>query len=442
MSLDDPRPWPYAPPICPDALASCVLYALQVRRRCEELARQLEEQGDEMAALQGEMMAHSGEARVVDALRRKMVKLEEASGVEIDKLTRALDKHKREIVSLNGELTRSRREEERLRRHVRQLEAEVKTFQRRAAASSRARPAERDRYGSRERSVSADGSRVGLSPGQQLPGRTPVAARSTASSRASSVNSSTAASRAGSVTHGSRGGSRASSHAASRSASADRSRASSADRSRPSSSRASSTEHSRPPSRDSRSGGYRSKSADEKRRAPAPPSLERAAREALLQTAMQRRSKGLAPLRGSAQNRAPPPARSSLYVASAKAAANGAAPRTSSANRRAGSDGGYSSDEWAHHGGSRSTSLRPPSAGRAKENRAKQTARPLSNSKRAPSAEKSRRPALEEEGVSERGHHVRIPAAMMTYDASDDIKDIDRRLDALQQFLSAAKAPR
>ena len=157
---------------------------------------------------------------------------------------------------------------------------------------------------------------------------------------------------------------------------------------------------------------------------------------------MQRRSKGLAPLRGSAQNRAPPPARSSLYVASAKAAANGAAPRTSSANRRAGSDGGYSSDEWAHHGGSRSTSLRPPSAGRAKENRAKQTARPLSNSKRAPSAEKSRRPALEEEGVSERGHHVRIPAAMMTYDASDDIKDIDRRLDALQQFLSAAKAPR
>ena len=28
------------------------------------------------------------------------------------------------------------------------------------------------------------------------------------------------------------------------------------------------------------------------------------------------------------------------------------------------------------------------------------------------------------------------------YDAEDDIQDIDRRLNALQQFLSAAKAPR
>ena len=28
------------------------------------------------------------------------------------------------------------------------------------------------------------------------------------------------------------------------------------------------------------------------------------------------------------------------------------------------------------------------------------------------------------------------------YDATDDIQDIDRRLNALQQFLTAAKAPR
>ena len=30
----------------------------------------------------------------------------------------------------------------------------------------------------------------------------------------------------------------------------------------------------------------------------------------------------------------------------------------------------------------------------------------------------------------------------MAYDATDDIQDIDRRLNALQQFLTAAKAPR
>lgn len=34
------------------------------------------------------------------------------------------------------------------------------------------------------------------------------------------------------------------------------------------------------------------------------------------------------------------------------------------------------------------------------------------------------------------------PAAAQHYDATDDIQDIDRRLNALQQFLEAAKAPR
>ena len=31
---------------------------------------------------------------------------------------------------------------------------------------------------------------------------------------------------------------------------------------------------------------------------------------------------------------------------------------------------------------------------------------------------------------------------LAAYDATDDIQDIDRRLNALQQFLTAAKAPR
>ena len=42
-----------------------------------------------------------------------------------------------------------------------------------------------------------------------------------------------------------------------------------------------------------------------------------------------------------------------------------------------------------------------------------------------------------------RGLDVTMPQTQpVGYDATEDIEDIDRRLNALQQFLSAAKAPR
>ena len=39
-------------------------------------------------------------------------------------------------------------------------------------------------------------------------------------------------------------------------------------------------------------------------------------------------------------------------------------------------------------------------------------------------------------------HDVEAPLLAHPYDATDDILDIDRRLNALQEFLVAAKAPR
>ena len=95
----------------------------KVRRRSEDLATELETQGEQMEALQTELLAHGGDARVVDKLRAKLQRVEERSAEEVGTLQRALAKHKKEILLLNAELSRAKREEERLRRHVRQLEA-------------------------------------------------------------------------------------------------------------------------------------------------------------------------------------------------------------------------------------------------------------------------------------------------------------------------------
>ena len=460
----------------------------KVRRRCEDLASQLQEQSDEMAALQGEMMSHSGDARIVDALRRKLRKVEEQSSHEVSGLQRALDKHKKEIIMVNTELSRSRREEERLRRHVRQLEAELKTTQRRAAAAgSRDGPEQRGRSLSAGRSNSA----AGLRPGQLSHVRAPLAARSTASSRASSVASSTAASRANSVTN-SRTNSRQPSQPNSRSASADRSRASSAGHSRPASSRASSTENSRPPSRDSRQSGSNPRASSKKASSTQPPSLNTAAREALYQTAMQRQA---AKPTSSARGTAPPLSRSSGYAASAAKARTGGAPQAPPRRMKAVSDGGYSSDEWAHgprrgpvvasgRGGSARGGLQPRS-GSASGGRGVSNLPPRSSSA-GPRDEKENAPrsAMMSKGSTTTKAPIhRVPASPMmsaaahtlaslgdeyeeepplgaypgemmgaeeskssrmpmAYDATDDIQDIDRRLNALQQFLTAAKAPR
>ena len=483
----------------------------KVRRRCDDLASQLQEQADQMAALHGELLSHGGDARVVEGLRRKLQSVEDASGREVRTLGAALDKHKKEVLVLNTELSRSRREEERLRRHVRQLEAEYKTVQRRVAASSSAR--ERgggggygSGYGSAPRdgrSISAGGQPLSRAGGHGLTSRAPVASRSTASSRGSSVVSSTAASRANSVGPASRSGSRSGSRAVSRggsqppsqshsrAVSADRSRPTSADRSRPTSSRASSAEHSRPPSRDSRSASGGSSA----RRGGAPPSLERAAREALHQKTMRARgtSAGLSANGGANERRAPPPARSSGYGKSAGAPTRGGSARAP-APRHALSDGGYSSDEWARgmrngrppvsrtsggRSGSGSTgrgssrAAHPPLHDEAhKENRLYRSegeershrltshksssayaGGPLAIAARAAATLQGRHRGSryaddddddEADGAEEDGedHLAGGERETRTFDATDDIQDIDRRLNALQQFLTSAKAPR
>ena len=114
-------------------------------RLVEDLASQLRDQQDGMAALQGELMANGGDGRVVESLKRKLRRAEEGHASQLEKVQRSLEKHKKEIIVLNAELSRSKREEERMRRHVRQLEAELKTAQRRNAAMSGGSSAARGR---------------------------------------------------------------------------------------------------------------------------------------------------------------------------------------------------------------------------------------------------------------------------------------------------------
>lgn len=402
----------------------------KVRRRSEELAQQLETQAEQMATLQTELMAQGGEARVVERLRAKLQRVEQQSSEEVTTLQRALGKYKKEVILLNSELSRSRREEERLRRHVRQLEAELKVVQRRTAASS-------TRDGSRQvprpsGTASAPGSRAGSRPPSASASRVPFAARSTANSRSSSVASSTTSSRAGSVERGA-AGSRSTSRPASRSASVEGksrsasnsgSRAGSADRSQ-SASRASSHDSSRPPSRDSRS------------RAGAPPSIDRAAREALLQTTTRRTALPpgtTAASRGPSGGRAPSGVRATgppRPVRDTEEAPNATRRRGLARRGRDGitSDGGSSSEEWV-------SSARPRTGHQndsAKYDDAHKENRGHSDDAERPRAVKA---------VPFEGEKRPLPSLPQQYDATDDIQDIDRRLNALQQFLEDAKAPR
>lgn len=403
----------------------------KVRRRSEELAQQLETQAEQMTTLQSELMAQGGEARVVERLRAKLQRVEQQSSEEVTTLQRALGKYKKEVILLNSELSRSKREEERLRRHVRQLEAELKVVQRRTAASS-------TRDGSRQvprpsGTASAPGSRAGSRPPSASASRVPFAARSTANSRASSVASSATSSRAGSVERGA-AGSRSTSRPASRSASVEGnsrsasnsgSRAGSADRSQ-SASRASSQDSSRPPSRDSRS------------RAGAPPSIERAAREALLQTTTRRTALPpgtAAASRGPSGGRAPSGVRAGAPrpVRDTEEAPNATRRRGLAHRGRDGitsDDRGSSSEEWV------SSSARPRTGRQndaAKYDDAHKENRGHSDDAERPRAVKA---------VPFEGEKRPMPSLSQQYDATDDIQDIDRRLNALQQFLEAAKAPR
>lgn len=191
---------------------------------------------------------------------------------------------------LNTELSRSKREEERLRRHVRQSEAELKVIQRRAAAGGRAQTngsasaaSRTARATSGSRASSRSSSRAS-SAERWCPPQDHSRSTSRVSSRAPSVaSSSTVASRAGSVERGPRVGTqrtspRAGSAEASRSSSRAHSGASSRERSQPAS-RSPSTERNRASSRGD---------THSQLRAP-PPSLQRAAHAALAQPRPEQR---------------------------------------------------------------------------------------------------------------------------------------------------------
>ena len=403
----------------------------KVRRRSDELAQQLDAQAEQMEVLQSELMARGGDSRAVERLRAKLQRVEQQSAEDIDVLQRTLGKHKKEVILLNSELSRSKREEERLRRHVRQLEAELKMMQRRAAASGgrdTGRPSARPSSASTpaSRSGSTASSRAGSRPPSAGPARAPYAARPTASSRASSAASSTASSRAGSVERGnaSRTSSRPTSRApsadgsrpASREASRVASRVTSADRSRPTS-RASSNDGSRPPSRDS-----------SRSRPGAPPSLERAAREALLQTTSRRAV-------GQPASKVPSATSKGGNVAAAAAPRpaaqkRGLARRAPDAQAAARSDGARF-EEWDAGSRHRGTAA-PVPAHYEDSHKENQGTRRVAHE----------RPSLSKGYAEDEEQYSRASPTTPQYDATDDIQDIDRRLNALQQFLEAAKAPR
>lgn len=295
-----------------------------MRKQCDGLARELQEQAQQVTLLHDELLTHGGNACVLERLRAKLQDVERHSEEEQTCFYRALSKHKKEVrtaqrasratrrdsppsaarqvILLNSELSRAKKEEERVRRHNRQLEAELKVVQRRVAAVRGGRPdgsagsaRDRPRLPSRPGSnaVSRPSSNASSRPSSRTSSaerthpptaRAGTAGGSRSSSRASSVASSTAASRAGSVerTRASRTADAPNTRALLQASSAGESRVSSSRagsaRGSAPSSRASSAERSRPPFREHR---------------PALPSLERVAREALLQTSRQQR-RGLA----------------------------------------------------------------------------------------------------------------------------------------------------
>ncbi|KAL1508159.1 hypothetical protein AB1Y20_004314 [Prymnesium parvum] len=111
----------------------------KMRRKCDGLTADLQAQTDRASALQVELVASRSSDRSLAHVQAKLQRLEQERREERNDLQHAYDKHKRELVLLNAELNRSKREAERSRRHARQLEAELKILQRRAAATRVAR---------------------------------------------------------------------------------------------------------------------------------------------------------------------------------------------------------------------------------------------------------------------------------------------------------------
>ena len=334
-----------------------------------------------------------------------------------------------QVILLNTELSRSNREKDRLRCHVRQLEAELKVVQRRAAAGR----VQAHRDGSPRAPVGAGGtssraSSRSASAERWCPPRDKARDTSRSSSRAPSVaSSSTAASRAGSVERGSRG-SAPYANARARSAEVSRptSRARSAEVARPvsqarsaeasqSSSLAHSRERSRPGSRSSSAERSRPSScsgASHPRRVS--PSIQRAATEALLQPRHQRKLPHAHPSRQPSTDRTKG-RRLGEAVAPARqgSQANEDTSRRPSPSER--SDDSVSSgpdeDEW---------SALVVSAPR----------RDLLDVKGGCVSDGADTEAQKENDYSR------------TTTTSQDIQDIDRRLSALQTFLKSAKVPR
>ena len=452
------------------------------------------EQAEQVSALRDELLAHGGSARVVEKLRAKLQQLERHAEEERTDFHRALSKHKKEVahppehtahpaaaactpraaalhplprhlhqlppplhhpaaapappgrhpaahdlpaaarqvILLNTELSRAKKEEERARTRARQLEAELKVLQRRAAAGAGPRLPSRPASNAGSRPASNAGSRLSsrassaerTRPSTARAGAAGATGGSRSSSRASSVTSSTAASRAASVEkyRGSRAAeaaaanARAWSQASSAAGSRVSSRAGSARGSAPSS-RASSAERSRPPSRDSR---------------PALPSLERAAREALLQTSRQQRQRGLAPNAG---------------AGGGAAASKGHRPTSAKRGLAAGAP-------LPQQGRQPGAGIRGPANPTARAAPSHPTDAPepeVHGAQHVAGAALAPRPSGNENSGNQNFGHASSAlrkeaadplSAEPSYDASQDIADIDRRLSALQDFLKAAKAPR
>ena len=69
----------------------------RLRKECDGLARQLGEQAEQVSALRDELLAHGGNARVVEKLRAKLQELERHAEEERTDFHRALSKHKKEV---------------------------------------------------------------------------------------------------------------------------------------------------------------------------------------------------------------------------------------------------------------------------------------------------------------------------------------------------------
>ena len=69
----------------------------RLRKQCDGLARELQDQAEQMAALRDELAARGGNAHVVERLRSKLRELEQQHREECAELHQSLSKHKKEV---------------------------------------------------------------------------------------------------------------------------------------------------------------------------------------------------------------------------------------------------------------------------------------------------------------------------------------------------------